>query len=86
MAYGSSQVRGGIGDAATSLCNSHSNAGSKPCLWPTPQLMATADLLPTEWGEGLKPSPHGYQSGWLPLSPNRKSRVFSLPIRVGKDS
>ena len=39
--YGSSQARGRIGAIAGSLHHSHSNAGSEPCLRPTPQLMAT---------------------------------------------
>ena len=42
-AYGGSQARGQIGAAATGLCQSHSNVGSKPRLQPTPQLMATPD-------------------------------------------
>ena len=42
-AYGGSQARGRIGAAATSLRQSHSNAGSEPHLQPTPQLMATPD-------------------------------------------
>ena len=42
-AYGGSQARGLIRAVATSLCQSHSNAGSEPCLQPTPQLMATLD-------------------------------------------
>ena len=42
-AYGGSQARGQIGDVATGLRHSHSNMGPKPCLWPTPQLMATLD-------------------------------------------
>ena len=42
-AYGGSQARGLIGDAATSLRQSHSNEGSKPSLQPTPQLTATPD-------------------------------------------
>ena len=37
------------------LWQSHSNAGSKPCLQPIPQLTAT----PTEQGQGLKPQSHG---------------------------
>ena len=41
MAYGSSQARGGIGAAATSL--RQSNVGSKLCLQPTPPLTATSD-------------------------------------------
>ena len=42
MACGGSQARGPVGAVATSLRHSHSNEGSKPCLQPTPQLMATA--------------------------------------------
>ena len=41
--YGGSQARGLIGAVATSLWHSHSNARFKPCLGPTPQLMATLD-------------------------------------------
>ena len=43
VAYGCSQARGLIGAAAEGL--RHSNAGSEPCLRPTPQLMATPDPL-----------------------------------------
>ena len=35
-AYGGSQARDQIGAVAASLHHSHSNAGSKPCLQPTP--------------------------------------------------
>ena len=42
-AYGGSQARGPIGAVATGLSQSHSNAGSEPCLGPTPQLTATPD-------------------------------------------
>ena len=42
-AYGGSPARGLIGAVAASLRQSHSNAGSEPCLQPTPQLMATPD-------------------------------------------
>ena len=38
VAHGSSQASGWIRAAASSLHHSHSNAGSKPHLWPTPQL------------------------------------------------
>ena len=41
VAYGNSQARGLIGAAAAGLC--HSNAGSKPHLQPTLQLMAMPD-------------------------------------------
>ena len=43
MAYGDSQARGWIGATATGLHHSDSNLGSKPHLWPTPQLMAVQD-------------------------------------------
>ena len=42
-AYGGSQARGRIRTVATGLRRSHSNAGSEPCLQPTPQLTATPD-------------------------------------------
>ena len=42
-AYGSSQARGLIGAMAAGLHHSHSNVGSEPHLWPTPELMATPD-------------------------------------------
>ena len=41
--YGGSQARGLIGAIAVCLYHSHSNSGFKPCLRPTPQLMATLD-------------------------------------------
>ena len=42
-AHGSSQARGPIGAAGTSLCQSDSSVGSEPRLQPTPQLTATRD-------------------------------------------
>uniref|UniRef100_A0A8D1UXB2 Immunoglobulin V-set domain-containing protein n=1 Tax=Sus scrofa TaxID=9823 RepID=A0A8D1UXB2_PIG len=43
MACGGSKARGRIRAVATSLRQSHSNAGSKPRLQPTPELTATPD-------------------------------------------
>ena len=43
VAYRGSQARGVTGATAAGLRHSHSNAGSKPCLQPTPQLTATPD-------------------------------------------
>ena len=43
-AYGGSQAPGLIGTVAAGLRHSHSNAGSEPCLRPTPQPTATPDL------------------------------------------
>ena len=42
-AYGGSQAKGQIRAVAAGLHHSHSNADSKPCLQPTPQLKATPD-------------------------------------------
>ena len=42
-AYGGFQARGLIGAVAAGLHHSHSNAGSKLRLQPTPQLMARPD-------------------------------------------
>uniref|UniRef100_A0A8D1E0T9 RAD52 motif-containing protein 1 n=1 Tax=Sus scrofa TaxID=9823 RepID=A0A8D1E0T9_PIG len=58
-AYGSSQARDQIRAVAAGLCQSHSKAGSQPCLQPTPQLNATLDRQPTEQGQGPNPQPHG---------------------------
>ena len=41
--YGDSQARGRIWATAAGLHHNHSNAGSKPYLWLTPQLTATPD-------------------------------------------
>ena len=43
VVYGGSQARSLIGAIATSLHQSHSNAGSKLYLRPTPQLTAAPD-------------------------------------------
>ena len=43
VAYGGSQARGLIRAVAAGLCHSYSNAGSEPCLQPTPPLTATLD-------------------------------------------
>ena len=42
-AYDGSQARGLMGAVAAGLHHSHSNAGSEPHLWTTPQLTATPD-------------------------------------------
>ena len=60
MAYGSSQARGRIRAIAACLHHSHSNTRSELCLWPTPQLMATPDLV-TCWARpGIEPA-----SSWM---------------------
>ena len=72
VARGSSQAKGQIGAEAASLRHSHSNLGSELRLRPTPQLMATPDLLPTERGPGLNPHPRRSQSGLLTTEPQRE--------------
>ena len=62
-AYGSSQARGWIRAAAADLC--HSYTGSKLHLWPTLQLEATPDTLPTAWGQGSNLHPHRHNVGFL---------------------
>ena len=54
---GNSQARGRIRAAAAGLCHSHSHTGSKPHLWPTPQLVPTPDPEFTKWGLGSNPHP-----------------------------
>ena len=63
VAYGGSQAMGPIWAAAASLRQGHSNAGSEPCLWPTPQPTVTLDPQPPEQGQASNPCPHGCQSG-----------------------
>ena len=72
MAYGGSQARGLIGAVAASLHQSHSNAGSKPSLQPTPQLRAMPDPQPTEQGQGRNPQPHVSWSDSLTTAPQRE--------------
>ena len=55
VAYGSSQAGGLIRAIVAGLHHSHSNVGSKPCLWPSPQSMATPDPWATD--EARDPTP-----------------------------
>ena len=68
MAYGGSQARSWIEATAASLHHSHSNVGSKPYLWPTPQSTAMPDPSPTAQDQGWNLSPHRYYLCSLPLS------------------
>ena len=52
--------RGQIRATATGLRHSHSNVGFELHLSSTPQLKATPDPSPTEWGQGSNLYPHGY--------------------------
>ena len=76
--YRGSQVRGLIGATAAGLYHSHSNAGSEPHLWSTPQLKATPDPRPSEQGQGSNPQPHASQSDsfLLPHNGNSEPGIF----------
>ena len=58
MTYGSSQARGQIGAAASSLRHSHSNSNTRFDLFlrPTPQLMVMLDLLAHWERPGIQPA------------------------------
>ena len=80
-AYGGSQARGVIRAVATGLHQSHSNMGSEPRLWSTPQLMAMLDPL-THWARpGIEAATswfvnHGSDS--LTTAPRRELPFFLL--------
>ena len=57
-ACGGSQARGQIRAAVAGLHHSHSNAGSKPHLWPIPQFKATLDPQPA-LRPGIEPTSSG---------------------------
>ena len=59
-AHGGSQASGQFRVTAAGLHYSHKNLGSELRLWPTPQLTATLDRQPTEWGQGSNLCPYGY--------------------------
>ena len=80
VAYGSFQARSWIGATAAGLHHSHSNMGSEPHLWPTPQLTTTPDPWPTEWGQGSNPHPQGYYSDLFPLHYNGNFQKLFLEI------
>ena len=74
-AYGGSQARGPIGTITSSLCQSHSNARSKPHLRP-----ATShgnDGSPTHWAmPGIEPVSSWILVRLLTTEPRRKLHVF----------
>ena len=80
--YGGSQARCRVGAVATGLRQNHSNAGSEPCLQPTPQLTATPGPQPTEQGQGPNRQPLGSQLDSLSTAPRREL----LSLRTFADS
>ena len=54
------------------------NSGSEAHLPPTPQLTATRDPWPTEWGQGSDAHPHGYLSDSLLLCHSGNSKDVEL--------
>ena len=74
----SSQAGGQIRVAAASLHHSHCNTGSKPHLWPMPQLAAMPDPRPTEQGQGSNMHPHKHYVGFLsPWATIRTPKMFN---------
>ena len=50
----------------------HGNAGSEPCLWPTPQLTATPGPWPTERGQGSNPATSWLLVGFISAVPRQE--------------
>ena len=65
---------------APGLHHSHSNARSKSCLQPTPQLRAMQDPRSTEWSQGLNLHPHGYKLDSFLLCRDGNSLFLFLEI------
>ena len=84
-AYGSFQARGPVRAAVASLHDSHSNVGTEPRLWPTPQLTAMPDPWPAERGQGSNWHPHGYWSGLLPRTTTGTPVCTCFIISLWKD-
>ena len=83
-AYGSSQSRGQFGATAANLHHSHSNAGSEPHLWPTPQLMAMPKSL-THWVRpGIESSTSWFPVRFVSAAPQRELFFFFSPDLIFK--
>ena len=78
VAYGNSQARDQIGATAASLSHSHSNMALEPHMQLTPQLTATLDQWPTEWGQGSNLHPHRYYSDLFLLCHDRNSPYINF--------
>ena len=77
------QARGRIGATAAGLYHSHSNVGSEPHWWPTPQYTATPGSWATERGLGSNPHPHVYQSVHFHWAYEGNSFTHSLVLIYG---
>ena len=78
VAYGRSQVWGQIWAVAASLHYSHSNTGSEPHLWPTPQLMQSQILNPLSEARDQTCILVDTSQVLNPLSHDRNSRCRNL--------
>ena len=76
MAHGSSQARGQIRAATTSLHHSHSNTGSQLSMAPTPQFTANARSLIHRARPGIEPT-----SSWIPVGFVTAEQQWELPCR-----
>ena len=76
LACGGSRARGPIGATAASLHCGQSNARFKPCLWPTPQLMAIGGFL-THWTRpGIKPATSCFLVRFVSTAPQWNSSPY----------
>ena len=87
-AYGGSQARGWIGAVATSLRQSHSNAGSEPRLQPTPQLTANTTVHGnagslTHWARaGIEPSTSWFLVGFVNHCTMTGTPTFQFSLKI----
>ena len=77
-AYGISQARDRIGAVATGLYHSHSDARSEPCLWSSPQLMATPDHLPHWQRLGIESTSSCILVGFVTTEPQKELLVLDI--------
>ena len=82
VAYGGSQARGRIGAVATVLLQSHSNSGSEPCLWTTPQLTGNAGSL-THWARpGIEPATSWFLNRFVSAAPRQELKELNSVYSV----
>ena len=87
-AYGGSQARGPIRATAAGLCQSHSNARSEPCLWPTTTALGNAGSA-SHWARpGIEPETSWFLVRFVSDAPQRELLLllflFSISVQCWK--